>query len=863
MAQNSYGERVVKICFPYDLDMIMKIRTLPGRKYHADVKCWSTPISVSSINSLVEWEFSIDDRLKTFIDKIKVREEQIVINGITGLNGILYPFQNKGVAFIETNNGRALIADEMGLGKTIQALAWLQLHPDKRPVIVVVPASVKLNWKREAEKWLPNPNVEVLSGETPWKPTGNIIVINYDILLSWLDALKKMKPQVLITDECFPAGTKITTPIGLKNIEELREGDLVFNAIGIGKVEKINKRSVNNLIRLHLNTQTYIDVTPNHLFFTANGWIPASKLINKKLLDYSNIFDIFAPIININQNEKNRKNLPMVWKTIPFNISKRISRSTILRKILFSEMEEYFTRNTNCIKISRKRKEDKCFSDNSTCFQSRLGKKSVQFNEKEQPINQSGNNEKDQSILERAWAPIETPTTSRRKWKTSSKSTTNPMGCIGSRMENRIPNQYKTKKEFWISIMLQSGYSSSEIQNLDRIGWLDSFIRKITTDRQKEGTISNDVRVDRIEILKSKCGEIPFQSAVYNLQISKHPSYYAEGFLVHNCHYYKSNKAFRTKAIKKLGKGVPHIIALSGTPIVNRPIEAYNAIQLINPDIFPNFFSFTHTYCNAKHTGFGWDFNGHSNDEELHKKLTGTIMIRRLKKDVLPDLPEKTRSFIPIELDNEREYDAAENNFITYIKQTKGVAAAEKASNAEVLAKIEVLKQLAVKGKLNDAISWIQDFLEVDGKLIVFATHKFVIDDLMNEFEKVAVKIDGSVSQIERQRAVDSFQNNDRIRLFVGNIQAAGVGITLTAASNVAFLELPWTPGSVSQAEDRCHRIGQRDSVNIYYLLAINTIEEKIGKLIDSKRKVLDAVLDGKETETTSLLSELIKQYEQ
>jgi len=132
----------------------------------------------------------------------------------------------------------------------------------------------------------------------------------------------------------------------------------------------------------------------------------------------------------------------------------------------------------------------------------------------------------------------------------------------------------------------------------------------------------------------------------------------------------------------------------------------------------------------------------------------------------------------------------------------------------------------------------------------------------MEKFGKVAVKIDGSVTGINRQKAVDGFQNNTRIRLFIGNIQAAGIGITLTASSNVAFLELPWTPGELDQAEDRCHRIGQRSSVNIHYLLAINTIEEKIAKLLDSKRRVLDAVLDGKETDVKSLLAELIKSYE-
>ena len=168
---------------------------------------------------------------------------------------------------------------------------------------------------------------------------------------------------------------------------------------------------------------------------------------------------------------------------------------------------------------------------------------------------------------------------------------------------------------------------------------------------------------------------------------------------------------------------------------------------------------------------------------------------------------------------------------------------------------------MAVKGALEQSINWIEDFIEIEGKLVVFATHRFVIDALMDRFKKAAVKIDGSVTMKNRQRAVDSFQNNPKIKLFVGNIQAAGVGITLTAASNVVFLELPWTPGALVQAIDRVHRMGQKDSVNVYYLFAVDTIMEKIANLIDKKQKILAEVLDGKKPDSDSLLSALMNEY--
>lgn len=332
--------------------------------------------------------------------------------------------------------------------------------------------------------------------------------------------------------------------------------------------------------------------------------------------------------------------------------------------------------------------------------------------------------------------------------------------------------------------------------------------------------------------------------------------------IIDEAHFCKNSKAQRTKATRKLARKCPHVIALTGTPIVNRPVEGFNIVQMVDKTIFPNHWNYLHRYCGAKHNGFGWDFSGASNQEELHEKLK-TVMIRRLKKDVLQDLPDKIYSSIPIEILNAREYKKAEDDFIRYLMEKKGIKAAQKASRAEHLVKIEGLKQLAIEGKIQLAIKWIEDSVEnnENGKLIVFATHKKTVEAIVNKFGKIAVKVDGSVSAKEREKAVKRFQEDKKIKLFVGNIQAAGTGLTLTAASSVAFLELPWSPGELVQAEDRCHRIGQKNSVNVYYLIAAGTIEEKIAMLLDKKRRVLDAVLDGGVNEEAPLLTELIKLY--
>lgn len=548
----------LEIRFDFDWEVLVFIKSLPGRRFRDDQrgKYWTVPFAVESLERLRDagW-FTLCPESQTALKGGKEGLGKAALSiKVKGLKKALFPFQEEGVAFLEQRRGRALIADEMGLGKTIQALAYLQLHPELRPAIILCPAHLKLNWMQEARATMSGKlNIQVLFGTDNSQPlTGDIIIINYDIL----------------------------------------------------------------------------------------------------------------------------------------------------------------------------------------------------------------------------------------------------------------PNKYETVKD---------PIGKKKMKEIERTGWVDYLID-----------------------LKPKV------------------------LIFDEAHYIKSNSAQRTKATKKLSKKIPHVIALSGTPIVNRPIEGFNIVQVIDKAIFPNFMTYAKRYCDAKHNGFGWDYSGAANKEELHLKLTQSVMIRRKKADVLKELPDKIHSFVPMGISNSREYNKAEQAFMDYLTETKGTKAAQAAEKAKHLVKIEALKQLAIKGKMDQAIEWIKDFVDSsngDGKLIVFAVHQKTISRLMDSFKGNAVKVDGGLSAEKRNEAVQAFQNNPAIKLFIGNIQAAGTGLTLTAASSVAFLELPWTPGELVQAEDRAHRIGQKNTVNIYYLLAANTIEEKIAELLDEKKKVLDAILDGKDVEEVQLITELIKSY--
>jgi len=331
--------------------------------------------------------------------------------------------------------------------------------------------------------------------------------------------------------------------------------------------------------------------------------------------------------------------------------------------------------------------------------------------------------------------------------------------------------------------------------------------------------------------------------------------------ILDECHYIKTKDSLRTNAVLKMVEKAKHVIALSGTPLLNRPVELYNPVNAVSPHLFPSFFDFAKRYCGAFKGKYGWDYTGCTNTEELHKTLTSTCMIRRLKKDVMPELPPKVRTVVPLELTNRITYQRAEDAFIEYL-QSFDSAKAQRAKQAEQLVKLEVLKKLAVDGKLGSCIKWIEDFLESGEKLVVFAHHKDVIQKLEKRFKKICVKIDGGVSPKNRQKAVNKFQNDAQCTLFLGNLDAASVGLTLTAASNTCFIEFGWTPGVMVQAEDRVHRIGQEaDSVNAWYLTAINTIEADIIRLVEKKARILDQILDGADASAGSIFDELLENW--
>ncbi len=335
--------------------------------------------------------------------------------------------------------------------------------------------------------------------------------------------------------------------------------------------------------------------------------------------------------------------------------------------------------------------------------------------------------------------------------------------------------------------------------------------------------------------------------------------YKAEIVVFDESHYLKNIKAQRTQAAKEIVRSIPKRLLLTGTPVLNRPNELYSQLSLIDDKTYPEkgFFKYALRYCNAHEISIGrkgtaWDFSGASNIPELHNRLKN-IMIRRTKDQVLTELPPKQKQTIFIDATSQ-ELKSLNREYEEYKKSENK----EDFGKGYILTLIERMKQASVRAKLEKSIDWIKDFIENDEKIVLFTTHNETVDQLMNAFSGQAVKLTGSSSQNERQLAIDKFQNDPSIKVFVGNLKAAGVGITLTAASSVAFIELGWTPGEHLQAEDRCHRIGQKDTVNIYYLLIEDSIEYKIASMLLAKSKIIDQLTDGNMEQSLNLLNHSI-----
>ena len=326
--------------------------------------------------------------------------------------------------------------------------------------------------------------------------------------------------------------------------------------------------------------------------------------------------------------------------------------------------------------------------------------------------------------------------------------------------------------------------------------------------------------------------------------------------VIDEAHYISNTKAQRTKLANDIVKKIGRVWLLTGTPMTSRPMNYYNLLKLVDSRVAKNWVSYVKRYCEGFQINRGgrkiWLTHGASNLDELRDR-TKQKVLRRLKEEIL-DLPDKIITPIFLEL-NSKEYKKEVGEYLDWANENKNE------SLSIQLNKLMKVRQIIAKEKLNNTFELIDQCLEQDKKVIVFTNFTEPLMEIWSKYKKMSVPLYGKMSQEQRQESVDSFQNDPKTKIFVSNIKAGGVGITLTAGEVVIFNDLSFVPSDMAQAEDRAFRIGQKKNVSCLYPIFENTLEKIIYNIVQKKKRIIDTVM-GDHIEEEDLMLSILEEMQ-
>jgi SWI/SNF-related matrix-associated actin-dependent regulator 1 of chromatin subfamily A len=329
--------------------------------------------------------------------------------------------------------------------------------------------------------------------------------------------------------------------------------------------------------------------------------------------------------------------------------------------------------------------------------------------------------------------------------------------------------------------------------------------------------------------------------------------------IIDEAHYIQNVQAQRTKLINDLVRDIDRLWLLTGTPMTSRPINYFNLLSLVDSPVAKNWMAYVVRYCSGYQFRVGprkvWNVMGASNLEELRDR-TGATVLRRLKEDVL-DLPEKIITPVYLRL-RSKLYEEVMGDYYNWYEKNP-----EESKNLSIqFTKLTQVRQVVAEEKTQHTIELAENIVEQGKKVIIFCNFTKPLETIVNHFGKSAVRLDGSMSKTQRQDSVDRFQEDDNVKVFVGNIKAAGVGITLTAAEAVIMNDLSFLPSDHSQSEDRAYRYGQKNNVLVYYPIFENTIEGIIYDILNTKKRIIATVM-GDTSDETNIVEEILKSINQ
>ena len=788
-------------------------------------------------------------------------------------------------------NKKFILADSMGLGKTTSAII-AALETGAKKILIICPATLKINWKREIENYSDRP-IYIAEGKN-FSTEHDFVIANYDIIKNFHDPKKKNESLILkskfdlvITDECFTYNTKIMTENGEMSIGDIVETGLEVKILTFNhdkkklEYKKINRwirKNKDTIYKIKLNNGLFIECTDNHKFYVNNkGYVRAkdltttddlymlSKTINKKT-DLEKREMLFKKLRFNNEKQitptktkriKISKSLSSMWEYNEIYDREKDVKQNILYRKMFKQGKGKQSRS----KTKKKRNDRKKWGmvktyEKKSCEKPTHGSINFRKNEDRQPNVQSGKCGKNETKTN--WENF-----SFKGWEWNNNSTTkNIMGITWGRLGDGITDINKKCKSIIqkFTSIIQGGYWKSRNENINRNRWEFTQNKKMEIFGQKEDECIEFVRVESIEVLErgsydKSTNVYSKNTRVYDLEIEDNHNYFANSVLVSNCHYIKNPQSLRTKLINDVVKTTERLWLLTGTPMTSRPMDYFNLLSLVDSPVAKNWLAYAVRYCAGYQFNAGgrkiWNVTGASNLEELRDRTSGTI-IRRLKENVL-DLPDKIITPVYLKLKSKAYEDVMGEYYDWYDKNPE-----ESKSLTVQFSKLTKVRQIIADEKIHQTIEIAENIIEQGKKVIIFCNFTDSLNKIVDHFGKFAVKLDGSMSQPQRQHSVDSFQESDKIKVFVGNIKAAGVGITLTAAEAVIFNDLSFLPSDHAQAEDRSYRYGQKNNVLVYYPIFENTIEGIIYDILNNKKQVIATVM-GDNSNPADTAEEILK----
>jgi SNF2 family DNA or RNA helicase len=801
----------IELSFAYDEKMVALVKTLPDRTWDSSNKVWKLPATKFHAQSVINKlpEFYVDPA----ITKLANQTEKVELSLPKEFKH-LYHYQKEGVKFIANAHGNCIVADDMGLGKSAEALVYMSMLRVKS--LIVSPSNVIYKWKdEECRRWAPTLSALIIKSGTDELSESDITIMSYAMMVAKYEEIKSAGFELVIFDECFVKDTKIKTMKGEVSIQDVRPGMYVAsvsssNVVEYKKVLAVNRQPASDKLYDISGTVS----TANHPYYTEeSGYVSAEEICLRG---------------------------GYTLRRMPKYIQhQQVPTRKILLQKMFGAMESkaFSSSFQNRPDVRREDNQSAVWTEASRCItKNEITQSNVDARSK-------GTND-----FVSIWKNL---LVSGRKWK-SYKPTIKAGEVLGMGRGDRVSNwSFLFSALRKSSEMLQSRYRKSGEHVGDRGGWKKPQDKEMEILRQTKDSYTEPFRVESYTVYERGSGcefdEVCPDGHVYNLEVEDNHNYFANGFLVHNCHYLKSPKSQRGRVAKSLAKHIQRKLYLSGTPFENRPAELFPILNAIDPVGFNNFYSYATRYCGAIKEGnfFQVPRNVATNASELAGRLKN-YMIRRTKQEVAIQLPELSRSMVPVPLSKTTEYKKALAEFQEWAKSGK--------KKTSALVKLTALRQIIGKEKLEPAIELAESVLESGRQVVLFAHHKEVVSALHKHFKLEGCGvISGDTAPEDRQKLARAFNlDNSKIRVMIITV-AGAEGINLFGASDIIFVEREWTPAKEEQAEARLHRLGQKNAVTSYYLVATNTIDEHMNKLVEEKRKLFNQVI-GQDEILTSIL---------